>query len=171
MTDYAEFIAGTDPMSPSPSFKLSDTMVSNSICRLQWSSLPGQQFRVHSSTNSVSWAPYSGWMQATSTVTHFDIPIVTMGPRSFFRVEASVLDSSSGLAPNLRLTAQRLSTGAIRLQWPSGTGRGYRVQGSSNAKTWLPVSDWIRATSGTTTFTLPPVTVGGPYLFRVEVQP
>jgi hypothetical protein len=169
MTDYAEFIAGTDPMSTPAAFKVSAVLRSNSLCRLQWASLAGQQFRVHSSTNAISWTPYSGWMTATSGVSYLDVPTAAASTRSFFRVESTL--TSSGLAPNLRLTAQQLSTGAIRLQWPSGRGRGYRVYGSTNAHNWAPASDWIRATSGTTTYTLPAITPGGPYLFRVEVQP
>ena len=61
--------------------------------------------------------------------------------------------------------------GAIRLEWPSQSGRAYRIKGSTNAITWTEVTDWIRASSGTSTYTLPPPTPGAPYLFRLEVRP
>jgi hypothetical protein len=45
------------------------------------------------------------------------------------------------------------------------------VLGSTNATTWSPVSDWIRASGSSTGYTLPPVTNAAPRLFRLEVQP
>jgi len=62
-----------------------------------------------------------------------------------------------------------LPNGSVRLQWNSVSGRAYRVEGSANAVSWSPVSDWIQATGSPTTITLsPPVTA---YLFRLQVRP
>jgi hypothetical protein len=170
MTDYAEFIAGTDPLSNvSGPFSLSARLLTNSTCLLQWPSRAGQQFRVHASTNGVSWSAYSGWLESTGAVSSFTVPIQSSGPNLMFRVEAGL--TSTSLPANLQLTAQRLSTGAVRLQWASSTGRGYRVLGSTNLLSWSPVSTWIRATSGNTTYTLPTVGPGQPNYFRLEVQP
>jgi hypothetical protein len=75
-------------------------------------------------------------------------------------------------ASTLRLTAtfQPLNN-SVRLTWLSGPGHAYRVYGSTNAATWSPYSDWIRATGMTASWALPPHTNGAPYLFRVEAQP
>ncbi len=169
MTDYAEFVAGTDPLSPAPPLRASAQIFSNTVCHLQWSSIRGQQFRVHSSTNTVAWTPYSAWMQATSAVTTLDVPIATAGPRSFFRVEGGT--QSASLPPNLRLSSQRLTNGAVVLTWAASVGRGYQVQGSANGSTWTPVSSWFQATSSAASYTLPPPSPGGLYLFRLEVRP
>jgi len=80
-------------------------------------------------------------------------------------------DPTNPLPPHFRLSAQRQPNNSVRLSWTSSVGRGYRVEGSTNARVWTPISDWIRAASATTTFTLPPPATGAPYLFRVEVQP
>jgi hypothetical protein len=62
-----------------------------------------------------------------------------------------------------------LSDGSVRLEWNSVGGRAYRVEGSANALTWQPLSNWIQATGSPTTITLsPPVTA---YLFRLQVRP
>jgi subtilisin family serine protease len=72
----------------------------------------------------------------------------------------------------LRVTTPvMLADGAIRLEWPSLSGRAYRVKGSTNAVIWTDVTDWIRASSGTSNYILPPPAPGAPYLFRVEVHP
>jgi hypothetical protein len=68
-------------------------------------------------------------------------------------------------------TVTKLANGNYRLSWPSFRGRGYRVYGSTNALNWAPLSDWIRALSAQTTYTLPPPVKGAPYVFRVQVAP
>src|SRR6185295_19817819 len=49
-----------------------------------------------------------------------------------------------------------LANGAIRLEWASFAGRAYRVKGSTDAVSWTDVTDWIRASSGLSSHTLPP---------------
>ena len=64
-----------------------------------------------------------------------------------------------------------LPDGSIRITWASVSGRLYRVEGSSNATTWTPVSDWVQASGSPTVVTLPPHLPGAPYLFRLQVRP
>jgi hypothetical protein len=45
------------------------------------------------------------------------------------------------------------------------------VLASTNGVVWTPFSDWLRATTSKTSYTLPTPGPGSPYLFRVEVQP
>jgi hypothetical protein len=171
MTDYAEFIAGTDPNNPPPPFRVSARQISTSSLRLQWSSSPGLQHRLHSSTNATSWAAYTDWMQSTGAVAFFDVPIPTSGPKRLFRVETASSMSPTSPAPNLQISIQPLSNGSTRVIWNSTVGRGYQLEVTTNNQTWLAVSPWIRATSGTTVYTLPPPPFGPGSLFRVRVQP
>jgi hypothetical protein len=87
VSDYKEFMAGTDPTSAAsrPQITAITPLGSNSY-RLFWTSSSGRGYRVHGSTNLVDWTPVSGWTQATLGTTTFAVPPVT-GPRRFFRVE------------------------------------------------------------------------------------
>ncbi len=67
-------------------------------------------------------------------------------------------------------TPQRVGPN-LRLTWPSAVGRLYRVEGSSDGLTWGPISDWIRASASSTSFTQPVSAPPAPFLFRVEVRP
>ncbi len=72
----------------------------------------------------------------------------------------------------LQLTRVAIQTNrSIRLEWASVSGRSYRVEGSSNAVSWTPVSDWIQASGSPMVVTLPPNLPGTPYLFRLQVRP
>jgi hypothetical protein len=172
MSDLEEFLAGTDPTRPPPAFRLTVTRNSSQSLRLEWPSAPGQQYRVYSSTNSTSWLPHTGWIEATSTVTRVGIPLNSSTAPVFFKVQAgTVTNAPTGLPEALRLSAQRQANGSVRLTWGSVRNRGYRVEASVNAANWSPVSDWIRATGPTTTYTVPPTTPGSSSYFRIEVQP
>ena len=70
----------------------------------------------------------------------------------------------------LRLDAPvALAGGGARLDWPAVPGRAYLVEGSSNGKTWTPVSAWILANGNVATFT-PPSGPGAPTMFRLQVK-
>jgi hypothetical protein len=66
---------------------------------------------------------------------------------------------------------QVLENGTIRIQLASTRDRAYRVEGTSNGKTWTPVSDWIHALSTTSYYVFPTPAPGGPFLFRVVASP
>ena len=89
--------------------------------------------------------------------------------RSFFRVET--WSTNSGLAPDLRLSAQPLTNGILRLSWNSSVGRGYQLQTTTNFGNWTPISAWTQAVSATTSLTVPASASSALKLFRVEVRP
>jgi hypothetical protein len=66
-SDYAEFIAGTDPTDPTSFLQLSPpTWLANGMLRLSWVAVPGHAYRLLTSPNATSWTPLSGWIRAVS---------------------------------------------------------------------------------------------------------
>jgi hypothetical protein len=60
---------------------------------------------------------------------------------------------------------------APEMAWSSVPTRQYRVLGSADAVTWMPVSAWMWGGAGTTAFRLAAPGPGQPYLFKVEARP
>ena len=88
MSDYAEFIAGTDPTSAASKLQISSvTMLPGGYVKLSWQSAVGHAYRVLGSTNAVTWAPVSGWIQATTAGTTFTLPPSGPGAPYLFRIE------------------------------------------------------------------------------------
>lgn len=169
LSDWAEFVAGTDPNNPPPPFRLTAQKLGGSLVQLSWPSVTNHSYRVHASSNAISWSPFSDWLSATGTNTSYAFSSMTNGATRFFRVEAS--PSSGAVAATFRVSASTLSNNQVRLEWPSAPGHGYRVLGSTNTVSWSPYSGWLRASGSTTAFMLPPATNATPNLFRVEAQP
>ena len=67
MTDYAEFIAGTDPTNPASNLRFLNSFITNGVITMQWSAVPGRIYEVQSSTNLVDWNPVTLWMQASGS--------------------------------------------------------------------------------------------------------
>ena len=86
MTDYAEFIAGTDPTNPSSNLRILKNFVSNGVMTVQWSAVPGRIYQMQTSTNLVDWAPVSLWMQASNSPMTYTWTNASDKARSF-RVE------------------------------------------------------------------------------------
>jgi hypothetical protein len=94
MSDWAEFVAGTDPNNaPSPSpiaglFRVTASLLINNQVRLEWPSAPGHGYRVHGSTNGLSWSPFTDWIRASGYTTGLTLSQNTNGAPNLFRVEA-----------------------------------------------------------------------------------
>jgi len=68
MSDYAEFIAGTNPTNATSKLAfVSATVQSNRFVQLQWSAVPGRIYQLQTLTNNVSWAPLTDWIQASDS--------------------------------------------------------------------------------------------------------
>jgi hypothetical protein len=169
MSDWAEFVAGTDPNNPPSPFRLT-ARHTNGRAQLAWPSGTNHTYRIHASANATLWLPYSDWLAGAGTNMIFTLPTPTNGAPYLFRVEAAPVGGPSALPPFLRVTASMLSNNLVRLDWPSAAGRGYRVLGSTNATTWSPISDWVRASGSAANMTLPATNSAGRF-FRLEVQP
>lgn len=73
---------------------------------------------------------------------------------------------------NLEVSVSTLLVdGSFEVAWTSVPGRMYRIVGSTDARHWSPVTDWVRAPSTQLGQMLPPAAPGAPFLFRVEVRP
>jgi hypothetical protein len=68
MSDYAEFIAGTNPTNAASKFDiLSVTVQSNRFVQMRWAAVPGRIYQVESSTNLAGWTPLTDWLQASGS--------------------------------------------------------------------------------------------------------
>ena len=88
MTDYAEFIAGTDPTNALSNLRIIRSFLSNGVMTAQWSAIPGRIYQVQTSTNLLDWPPVSPWLQASSSPMTYSWTNSTDKTRSF-RVEVS----------------------------------------------------------------------------------
>jgi hypothetical protein len=169
LSDYAEFIAGTDPNNPPPPFRVNAQLANGSV-KLSWPSLTNLIYRVDAASNlpAPNWQPYSGWLTPPGFTTSLTLPAPTNGAPHNFRIAAA---PNSPLAGLFRVSAHMLTNGQFRLDWPAAPGHGYRVLGSSHGSAWAPFGDWIRASGYTAGLALPPPTNGAPRLFRVEARP
>ncbi len=67
-TDYAEFVAGTDPNQPTSYLRLNQPIrLLNGSIRFQWPTVPGRAYRLQFTPDYVRWFNVSDWTLATST--------------------------------------------------------------------------------------------------------
>jgi hypothetical protein len=84
MTDYEEFIAGTDPTNPLSKLVFVGAAVqTNSAVEFQWSAVPGRSYQLLSSTNMASWVPMTGWIQANRSPMSYVVTNATVRSRSY----------------------------------------------------------------------------------------
>jgi hypothetical protein len=90
MTDYAEFIAGTNPTNAASKLIFTAALAqTNHNVRLQWSAVADRLYRLLSATgNFTNWSAYSDWQQATTNQVIFTATNATTSAR-FFRVQVS----------------------------------------------------------------------------------
>jgi hypothetical protein len=162
-SDYAAFIAGTNPNKPQGPFQLSVSHPSAVTCRLQWPAYPAGKYQVLTSTNLQTWTPYTNTWLLTNL---FDVRLSGAASKAFFRVVAA-----STLPSSLSLSAQPQANKILRLTWPSSIGRGYCLEASSNMVAWTPFTPWAQAVTTNTSYTLSIATNGPLRFFRVQVQP
>jgi len=86
MTDYAEFIAGTNPTNAaSKLIFLAANAQTNNTVQLQWAAIPGRVYQVETSTDLNNWSPVSEWLRASASPMSYTT-INNLDSR-FFRVE------------------------------------------------------------------------------------
>lgn len=88
MTDYAEFLAGTNPTNALSVLRFLTPAVQNTgVVRFDWPAIPGRSYRLTSSDSSLTnWLPAADWVRANGNILSFTTN-VTSGTR-FYRLEA-----------------------------------------------------------------------------------
>jgi len=88
MTDYAEFIAGTNPTNAASRFYFTgETILSNRLVQMQWTVITNRLYQVNVSSNLLNWATNTDWLQASNNpVMSYTITNAGVGSK-FFRVE------------------------------------------------------------------------------------
>ncbi|HUZ08381.1 MAG TPA: choice-of-anchor J domain-containing protein, partial [Candidatus Paceibacterota bacterium] len=87
MSDYAEFIAGTDPTNPASRFYFTGETVQSNLVQMQWTVVTNRLYQLSVSTNLQAWLPATGWLQASNTPTmSFTVTNTRSGSR-FYRVQ------------------------------------------------------------------------------------
>jgi subtilisin family serine protease len=171
MSDYAEFIAGTDPTNAaSKLFFYAPKLLTNHLVELQWSAVPGRLYQVLTSDLKASPVfprpTLSGSLQPPGSTFKLHINAQTNAPYAIqisanLTAWTSVFTNASGGSMDYfdsALSARRFY-------------RTLDLPGSSfNAISWTPVTDWLQA-SGSPMSYVATNTAVGPHLYRVQVRP
>ncbi|MCX6905100.1 MAG: choice-of-anchor J domain-containing protein [Verrucomicrobia bacterium] len=68
MSDYAEFIAGTNPTNASSVLRLTATVPStNGLATLTWTSVAGRGYRIVAGHDLLNWVPLTDWQRANNS--------------------------------------------------------------------------------------------------------
>jgi hypothetical protein len=87
MTDYAEFIAGTDPTDPTSLLHFtSTTLLDAQHVQLQWTAVSNRLYQLNVSSNLATWSALTGWMQASANPI-MSCTVTNSAATSFYRIE------------------------------------------------------------------------------------
>ena len=91
MSDYAEFIAGTNPTNAASKLVfLNTTLLTNKLVQFEWAAVPGRLYQVQTSSldsaSGQSWTPMTDWLQATGSPMYYTAASTNQDAR-VYRVE------------------------------------------------------------------------------------
>lgn len=85
-TDYAEFLAGTNPTNSASVLHFLKPVVQNTgAVRLDWPTVPGRSYRLTGSTNLNSWSTVADWNRANGSILSFTTSLTNT--TRFYRLE------------------------------------------------------------------------------------
>jgi Bacterial TSP3 repeat len=87
MSDYAEFIAGTNPTNAASRFYFTQIAQTNRLVELEWTVVTNRLYQVNISTNLKSWSPVTVWSQASDSPTMNYTATNSGNASRFFRVQ------------------------------------------------------------------------------------
>jgi serine protease AprX len=167
MSDYAEFIAGTDPTNAASKLTfLSTSLQSNKRMQVQWSAIPGRLYQLTASSTLAALAPakLSGSLDKASGRFKLHIDAQTNAP---YAIQVSTnLTVWTSISTNT-------SGGKLDFMDALRPARGfYRTMNlaSTNFASWTPISDWMQATASPMSYTVTNLNQGSQF-FRVMVRP
>jgi hypothetical protein len=170
MSDYAEFIAGTNPTNAASKLVfLAETGISNKFIQLAWAAIPGRLYQVQTSGLEIRPLPrLSGAMDRIHGYFNLHVEAPTNMPY--------VIQVSTNLA--LWGSVYTNPVGG-RMDWsdaaaPGSARRFYRTQvlpaAATNLAGWTPVSGWLQA-SGSPMYYTTTNAGQGAHFYRVQVRP
>jgi hypothetical protein len=87
-SDFAEFIAGTDPVEATSFLAISSvTPLANGGVRIDWTGGAGRIYQILGSTNAVDWTAYSSWTRVPGARGSATLPPMDPGVPHFFRLQ------------------------------------------------------------------------------------
>ncbi len=172
MSDYAEFIAGTNPTNPaSKLIFLSATLQSNKLFQLQWAAIPGRLYQIEASPSLLVQTPpkLSGSFDMPSGSFKLHIAAQTNSPYAI-QVSSNLTAWTSVFTNPPGGTLDYLDSQAAQ-----SARRFYRTlalttSGSTNVASWAPVSDWMQASASPMSCTITNSSQGTEF-YRVQVRP
>jgi len=173
MSDYAEFIAGTNPTNAASKFVfLSAKAQTNQLVQLQWAAIPGRLYQVEAATIlplQTAPAKLSGSINRISGSFKLHIDAQTNSPYAI--QVSSNLTAWTSLYTNL--PGGKLDY--VDAQPAHATRRFYRTlalttQGTTNLASWAPISDWLQASGSPMTYTTTNANRTSRF-YRVQVRP
>jgi hypothetical protein len=173
MSDYAEFIAGTDPTNAaSKLIFLSASLQTNKHFQLQWAAIPGRLYQIESSSSlplATSPTRLSGLFDKPSGNFKLHINAPTNVP---YAIQVTTnLTVWSSLYTNL----PGGNMDFLDLQAAHSARHFYRTlalttPASTNSSSWAPISDWLQASGSPMSYTTTNASQGA-HFFRVQVRP
>jgi len=171
MSDYAEFIAGTNPTNAASKLVfLSATTLSNSAIQLDWAAIPGRLYQVQTVGSlppqappalSGSFAPLSGAFTLHIKAPD-DVPYVIQASTNLSAWTSLHTNAAGGDMDWLDSSSTQSARRFYRTLIPPPA--------STNLQTWTPISDWVRSSGSPMSFTTTN-THTGPQFYRVQVRP
>jgi hypothetical protein len=87
-SDYAEFIAGTNPLRPDSYLELGDPFpISENLVRFNWPTTPGRSYQLQEFRRGGPWLPLSSWIRAAGDSATIIRPPPPITDSSFYRIE------------------------------------------------------------------------------------
>ncbi len=171
MSDYAEFIAGTDPTNAASKLVfLTETVLTNKLVQLKWAAIPGRLYQVQ----TVSRLP-------VQTAPELSGSVDTVGGGFTLHVDAPAsVPYTIQVSTNLSVwTSAYTNEAGGKLDWldptPAQAARRYyraliSPPASTNLQAWIPVTDWLQASGSPMAYTTTNLAKGF-QVYRVQVRP
>jgi hypothetical protein len=173
MSDYAEFIAGTDPTNAASKLVfLSAALQTNDLFQLQWAAIPGRLYQVEAAallTPATPPAKLSGSIDSLSGKFKLHIDAQTNSP---YTIQVS---SNLTVWTSLYTNTPGGKLDFLDSQAAQSSRRFYRTltlttPASTNLSSWSPISDWFQASGSPMSFTATNANQSSRF-YRVQVRP